>query len=138
MSMIVVASANGRVGIVEAMEVLRRGGSALDAVETGTRLVEDNLEDHTVGHAGLPNLLGEVELDASIMDGRTLAAGAVAAIVGEHHAAVVQTQDVELDGVDSRREGRLEALARVAGGEQVGPLVPDPPHRPAPGRRAQP
>src|SRR3712207_4459709 len=81
-SMIVVASANGRVGIGRAMEVLRAGGSALDAVEAGTRLVEDNPEDHTVGYAGLPNLLGEVELDASIMDGRTLATGAVAALQG--------------------------------------------------------
>jgi L-asparaginase / beta-aspartyl-peptidase len=80
--MIVVASANGRVGIGAAMRVLREGGSALDAVEAGTRLVEDNLEDHSVGTAGLPNLLGEVELDASIMDGRTLATGAVAALKG--------------------------------------------------------
>jgi beta-aspartyl-peptidase (threonine type) len=80
--MIVVASANGRVGIGAAMEVLRRGGSALDAVEAGTRLVEDNPEDHTVGTGGLPNLEGEVELDASIMDGRTLATGAVAALKG--------------------------------------------------------
>jgi L-asparaginase / beta-aspartyl-peptidase len=82
MTMIVVASANGRVGIDEAMRILRDGGSALDAVEAGTRLVEDNLEDHTVGRAGLPNLIGEVELDASIMDGRTLASGAVAAVKG--------------------------------------------------------
>lgn len=82
MTMVVVASANGRVGIEEAMNVLRSGGSALDAVEAGTRLVEDNLDDHSVGRAGLPNLLGEVELDASIMDGRTLAAGSVAAIKG--------------------------------------------------------
>ncbi len=82
MTAIVVASANGRVGIEAAVDVLRRGGSALDAVETGTRLVEDNLDDHTVGRAGLPNLLGAVELDASIMDGRTLAAGAVAALKG--------------------------------------------------------
>jgi beta-aspartyl-peptidase (threonine type) len=80
--MIVVASANGRVGIERAMEVLRAGGSALDAVEAGTRLAEDNPEDHSVGYAGLPNLLGEVELDASIMDGRTLATGAVAALKG--------------------------------------------------------
>lgn len=80
--MIVVASANGRVGIEAAMAVLRRGGSALDAVEAGTRLVEDNLEDSSVGTGGLPNLLGEVELDASIMDGRTLGSGAVAAIKG--------------------------------------------------------
>jgi beta-aspartyl-peptidase (threonine type) len=82
MGMIVVASANGRVGIAAAMEVLRRGGSALDAVEAGTRLVEDNVEDNSVGTGGLPNLLGEVELDASIMDGRTLATGAVAALKG--------------------------------------------------------
>src|SRR5215211_5949240 len=82
MSMVVVASANGRVGIDAAMAVLRRGGSALDAVEAGTRLVEDNVEDRSVGTGGLPNLLGEVELDASIMEGRTLAAGAVAAIKG--------------------------------------------------------
>ena len=80
--MIVVASSNGRVGIAAAMAVLRAGGSALDAVETGTRLVEDNPDDHTVGTGGLPNLLGEVELDASIMDGRTLDSGAVAALQG--------------------------------------------------------
>lgn len=80
--MLVVASANGRVGIRAAMEVLRAGGSALDAVEVGCRLVEDNPDDHTVGTGGLPNLLGEVELDASIMDGRTLAAGAVGAVRG--------------------------------------------------------
>ena len=80
--MIVIASANGRVGIAEAMRVLRHGGSVLDAVEAGIRPVEDNPEDHTVGYAGLPNLLGEVELDASIMDGRTLRAGAVGALKG--------------------------------------------------------
>jgi beta-aspartyl-peptidase (threonine type) len=82
MSMIVVASANGRVGIEAAMAVLRRGGSALDAVEAGIRPVEDNPADHSVGTGGLPNLLGEVELDASIMDGRTLGAGAVAGLTG--------------------------------------------------------
>src|SRR5438067_8401732 len=82
MTLVVVASTNGKVGIEAAMRVLKQGGSALDAVEAGTRLVEDNPEDHSVGTAGLPNLLGEVELDASIMDGRTLAAGAVAAVKG--------------------------------------------------------
>lgn len=80
--MIVVASANGAVGIEQAVEILRAGGSALDAVEQATRLVEANPEDHTVGYGGYPNLLGEVELDASIMDGRTLQAGAVGALKG--------------------------------------------------------
>src|SRR5262249_30728338 len=42
--------------------------------------VEDNLDDDSVGNGGLPNLLGEVELDASIMDGRALATGAVGAM----------------------------------------------------------
>jgi len=89
---IVVASSNGRVGIAEAMRVLLLGGSALDAVEAGIKLVEDNLQDHTVGRGGLPNLLGEVELDASIMDGRTLAAGAVAALQGYAHPISVARQ----------------------------------------------
>lgn len=90
--MIVVASRNGRVGIGEAMRVLQLGGTALDAVETGIKLVESNPEDHTVGLGGLPNLLGEVELDASIMDGRTLDAGAVAALKGYQHAISIARQ----------------------------------------------
>jgi len=84
--MLVVASANGQVGIQEAMRVLRNGGSALDAVEAGVRLVESNPDDHTVGYSGLPNLLGEVELDASVMDGLTLRAGAVGAVRNYEHA----------------------------------------------------
>ncbi len=83
--MLVVASANGHLGIGEAMRILREGGSALDAVEAGIRLVESNPEDHTVGYSGLPNLLGEVELDASLMDGRTLQAGAVGAVKRYEH-----------------------------------------------------
>lgn len=83
--MIVVTSANGLIGIQRAIEILRGGGSALDAVEAATRLVEANPDDHTVGYGGYPNLLGEVELDASIMDGRTLRAGAVGGIKGYKH-----------------------------------------------------
>ena len=93
--MIVVASANGRVGIGAAIEILRAGGSALDAVETATRLVEANPEDHTVGYGGYPNLLGEVELDASIMDGRTLSAGAVGGLKGFKHPISVARRVME-------------------------------------------
>lgn len=85
-AVIVVASANGEVGIDVAWDVLARGGSALDAVEAGTRAVEDNPADHTVGLGGYPNLLGQVELDASIMDGATRRAGAVGALRGHRHA----------------------------------------------------
>jgi len=63
-----------------AVDVLRAGGSALDASIAAVRLVEDNLDDHGVGTGGIPNILGQVELDASIMDGRNLNSGAVGAV----------------------------------------------------------
>ena len=93
--MIVVASSNGTVGIEAAMETLRRGGSALDAVVAGIEPVESNPDDHSVGYGGLPNLIGEVELDASIMDGRTLAAGAVGALRGYEHPIAIARRVLE-------------------------------------------
>src|SRR5258707_12146166 len=57
----------------------------MDGVEAAIRAVEENEADHYVGVGGLPNLLGEVELDASIMDGATRRAGAVAAVTGFPH-----------------------------------------------------
>jgi beta-aspartyl-peptidase (threonine type) len=80
--MIVLASQNGEAGIRQAMAVLQSGGSVLDALEAGIRPVEDNLADHWVGTSGMPSILGEVELDASIMDGRDLTAGAVGCVKG--------------------------------------------------------
>ncbi len=82
MSGIVISSANGIVGIEAAVEILRSGGTALDAVIVGTRIVEANPDDHSVGYSGLPNLIGEIELDASVMEGRGLRAGGVGALKG--------------------------------------------------------
>lgn len=79
---IVIGSERSEAGIPAAMEILRNGGSALDAVERGLRLCEDDLADHYVGTGGLPNARGVVELDASIMVGSTKAFGAVAAVKG--------------------------------------------------------
>src|SRR5262245_35930524 len=67
------------------MDLLRAGASAMDAVEAAVRAAEANEADHYVGVGGLPNLLGDVELDASIMDGATKRAGAVAAVTGFPH-----------------------------------------------------
>lgn len=86
MDVLLVGSTNANVGMAEGMAILRAGGSALDAVVATIRLVEVNPDDHSVGYSGLPNLLGQVELDASIMDGRTLASGAVAAMQDHEHA----------------------------------------------------
>lgn len=93
--MIVVASTNGIVGIKESMRLLEAGGSAVDAVEAGIRLVEANADEHSVGYSGYPNLLGQVELDASIMDGRDLAAGAVGAVQGYRHPISVARKVME-------------------------------------------
>ena len=69
-------SAENYLGI--GIKILRENGVALDAVEQVCRAVELNEEDHGVGLGGIPNLAGEVTLDASIMCGRTLNAGSVA------------------------------------------------------------
>ncbi|HEY2285239.1 MAG TPA: isoaspartyl peptidase/L-asparaginase [Streptosporangiaceae bacterium] len=80
-----IASERGEVGLAAGVAVLRDGGRALDAVEAAIRVVEANEADHYVGVGGLPNLVGDVELDASIMDGATRRAGAVAAVTGFPH-----------------------------------------------------
>ena len=59
--------------------VLEKGGSSLDAVTAAVR----SLEDNPLFNAGIGAVLnrdGEVELDASIMEGNSLRAGAVAGI----------------------------------------------------------
>ena len=89
MTAVLVGSANAAVGFDAGWEVLAAGGSALDAVEATVCVVEDNPDDHTVGYGGYPNVEGVVELDASIMDGTTRAAGAVGGLRGYRHAITV-------------------------------------------------
>jgi beta-aspartyl-peptidase (threonine type) len=120
--MIVIASANGHVGIDAAWEILERGGSALDAVQRGVRLVEDNPADHTVGYGGYPNVLGQVELDASIMDGATRAAGAVGSLRGYGSAITVARAVMErLPHVLVVGEGAATLAAEI--GEQPADLL---------------
>jgi len=67
-------------GILEQSRViLARGGTALDAVTQCVRLLEDD-PLYNAGHGAVPNAAGDFELDACIMDGRSLNAGAVAAV----------------------------------------------------------
>ena len=60
-------------------EVLARGGSSLDAVTAAVVALEDD-PLFNAGRGAVYNAAGKHELDASIMDGATLRAGAVAAV----------------------------------------------------------
>jgi L-asparaginase / beta-aspartyl-peptidase len=60
-------------------EVLARGGSALDAVEAAIRPMEDS-PLFNAGKGAVFTSEGRIEHDASIMDGRTRRAGAVASV----------------------------------------------------------
>jgi len=60
-------------------EILKNGGNALDAVEATIRMLEDD-SLFNAGKGAVFTNEGRNELDASIMDGKTLKAGAVAGI----------------------------------------------------------
>src|SRR5512143_1618666 len=77
---IVVASGNGLRAVEKAMDIIRGGADALDAVIAGVNIVEDDPNDHSVGYGGLPNEEGVVELDAAVMHGPTHQGGAVASL----------------------------------------------------------
>lgn len=70
----------GKNAIKAGWEILAKGGTALDAVEKSTNIVEIDPQDASVGYGGLPNEDGVVQLDSSIMDGKTYNAGAVACL----------------------------------------------------------
>lgn len=109
---IIVASEQGIAALATGVRILARGGSALDAVEACARVVEADVTQRSVGRGGRPNMLGEVELDASIMDGTSRRTGAVAALRGFLHpisvarAVMERTPHVFLVG---------EGAARFAG-----------------------
>jgi len=86
---------NGREGAAAGMAALRRGGSALDAVVEAVRVIENNPDDWSVGYGGFPNFAGAVELDASLMDGRTRAAGAVAGLTVHRNPVSVARRVME-------------------------------------------
>ena len=93
--MILVTNNEGTSGAPVTAQCLREGQSALDAIEAGIRLVESDDNVRTVGRGGWANLLGEVELDAAIMDGTTLRSGAVGALKNFLHPVSIARQVLE-------------------------------------------
>ena len=112
---IAVSSGNGLKATERAMEVLKSGGSALDAVVAGVNRVEEDPDDITVGYGGLPNERGVVELDASVMHGPSGRGGAVAALRNiKYPSKVARLVMEQTDHVLLAGEGALE-FARAQG-----------------------
>src|SRR5207249_12262020 len=85
----------GRTAVEAAAALLRQGRPALDAAGAGAQAVEDDPRVTSVGYGGLPNAVGTVSLDACVMDGRTLACGAVAGLEDVRHPAALARRGME-------------------------------------------
>ena len=70
----------GKKAMETGWKTLMSGGSVVDAVEKAANIIELDAEGLGVGFGGLPNERGVVQLDASIMDGKTYNAGSVACL----------------------------------------------------------
>ncbi|MEJ1273429.1 asparaginase like 1 [Cricetulus griseus] len=63
----------------EGYNILKAGGSAVDAVE-GAVVILENDPEFNAGCGSVLNEKGDIEMDASIMDGKDLSSGAVSAV----------------------------------------------------------
>ena len=113
-----------RAGLQAALDagsaVLARGGSSLDAVQAAIEVMEEN-PLFNAGRGAVFTSAGKNELDAAVMDGTDLNAGAVAGLTRTRHpiaaarAVMEKSPHVMLIG-----EG-AETFARSAGLEEVAP-----------------
>jgi L-asparaginase / beta-aspartyl-peptidase len=112
------AHAGLRAALQAGHAVLERGGSSLDAVVAAINVLEDD-PTFNAGRGAVVTADGQFELDAAIMDGATLGAGAVA---GLHHvrnpidlarAVMEQSPHVMMIGSGAETFAREQGLALV-------------------------
>lgn len=99
----------GEVALEAAIRRRTVGGSILDSLEAGLIAAEDDPELVAIGRGSAPNSDGDLELDASVMVGSDLSAGAICAMKGILPAISVarwvmeRTEHVMLAGDQARR-----------------------------------
>ncbi len=117
---VVISAANGNKSkdiegltcVAKAFKMITEGTEVLEAVIAGVNIVELDPEDTSVGYGGLPNAEGVVQLDASVMDGPSKRAGAVACLEGVRTPSLVarkvmqETDHLLLVGKDAQRFAR--------------------------------
>jgi beta-aspartyl-peptidase (threonine type) len=101
-------------------EILKRGGSSLDATEAAVRVLEDD-PHFNAGKGAVFTSVGTNELDAAVMDGKTLKAGAVAAIKHIKNPVSLARLTMEKSGHVMMDGEGAEAFAQQNGVE----LLPD-------------
>src|SRR5262245_34105887 len=85
----------GQIAVRISLPLLQKGTPALDAAIAGAQAVEDDGTIRSVGYGGLANSIGNVSLDACVMEGRTLGCGAVAAVENVRHVAALARRVME-------------------------------------------
>jgi beta-aspartyl-peptidase (threonine type) len=103
-----------RAAVLAGWRVLAEGGTALDAVESAVRALEDDPR-FNAGRGSVLNRDGTIEMDASIMEGDRLQCGAVAALVGVANPVTVARRVLE-----SRRHVLLVGDGALAFSRSVG------------------
>ncbi|KND60742.1 Isoaspartyl aminopeptidase Asp-X dipeptidase [Candidatus Burkholderia verschuerenii] len=101
-------------------KVLADGGSALDAVTEAVRLLE-NCPLFNAGHGAVFTAAGTHELDASIMDGATLEAGAICCVTRVKNPVLAARRVLEVSEHVMFTADGAEAFARAQGLEFVEP-----------------
>jgi len=86
----------GKLAAETALKLLAKGEPALDCALAGAQAVEDDYSIRTsVGFGSLPDRLGRLTLDACLMDGKTLACGAVGCVEHIKHPAALARRVME-------------------------------------------
>lgn len=78
--MILLANSEAWPGFPDSVAMLKDDAPGLDAMIAGITKVERETTVRSVGFGGWPNMLGEMEFDAGVMDGNTRDVGSVGAV----------------------------------------------------------